>query len=63
VTNVTFSFEIPRNTNPNRKKWGDMTYYVPPRVKKWGDTSPVSPTKLRPCLETFARSQLWCCIG
>jgi len=30
VTNVTFSFETSPNTNPTRKRGGDMAYYVPP---------------------------------
>jgi len=30
VTNVIFGFETSPNTNPERKKWGNMAYYVPP---------------------------------
>jgi len=26
VANVIFSFETSRNTNPKRKKWGDIAY-------------------------------------
>jgi len=42
VTNITFIFETSPNTKRKEKKWGDMAYYVPPRLKKWGGTSPVS---------------------
>jgi len=42
VTNVTFTFETSPTTNPKRKKWGDMAYYVPPS-KKVGDTRPPCP--------------------
>jgi len=30
VTNVIFGFETSPNTNPERKKWKDMAYYVLP---------------------------------
>jgi len=30
VTNVTFSSETFPNTNPMRKKWGGIAYYVFP---------------------------------
>jgi len=50
VTNVIFGFETSPNTNPKRKKWGDMAHNVPPSKNVGGDTSPVPPTKLRPWL-------------
>jgi len=34
VKNITFIFETSSNTKPKEKKWGDMTYCVPPRLKK-----------------------------
>ena len=40
-----------------RKKCGDMAYYIPP-PEKVGDTSPVSPTKLRPCNQSWLWSRL-----
>ena len=43
--------------NLKRKKWGDMAYYTP-HLKKWGDASHVSPTKLRPCNQSWLRSRL-----
>jgi len=36
VTNVTIRFETSINTNPNRKMWGYMAYYVPPSKKVGG---------------------------
>jgi len=43
VTNVTFSFETSPNTNPKRKKWGDMGYFVLPVWKTGGTRPPCSP--------------------
>jgi len=56
VTNVTFIFQTSPNTNLYDKKVGGHGILCPPRLKKWGDTSPVSPTKLRPWLWLYSRS-------
>jgi len=42
VTNVIFGFETSPNTNPKRKKWGDMAHNVPPS-KNVGGTRPPCP--------------------
>ena len=42
VTNVIFSFETSPNTNPKRKKWGDMAYYVPPPEEVGGHVPSVT---------------------
>jgi len=40
MTNATFGFETSPNTNPKKKKWGDMAYYVPPTSKSGGTRPP-----------------------
>jgi len=51
VTSNIYNFETSPNTKPKEKKWGDMTYYIPIVWKNGGGTSPVSPNKLRPCVD------------
>jgi len=49
VTKITFIFET---FQPKEKKVGGYGILYPRRLKQWGDTSSVSPTKLRPWVQS-----------
>jgi len=51
VTNVTFSFETSRNTNPTRKS-GGHGILCPPRLTKWREHVPRVPHQIAPMLFT-----------
>jgi len=44
-----------------REKSGGTWHIMSPRLKKWGDTFPVSPTKLRPCIQPVTNKDLDLC--
>jgi len=70
VTNVIFGFETSPNTNPKRKKWGGMAYYVP-GLKKWGGHVPRVPHQIAPmqlvnmasCLTKAQIMLFLCCVS
>jgi len=68
VTNVTFIFGTSPNAKPEKKKWGDMAYYIPPpekvgghsilytpHLKKWGRHVPCVPQQIAPMAVTTIR--------